>query len=221
MKTKENKKSKLGFVIVIVIVILLLLVVCFALKSKDHSSNSGKNASQGEVADENVFDGVLITAVDKKGKPIQNDFMIDGLILVGNRHSYDGLEEGSEEVIAKLAKNGYQTENIQSSFYLNEYIQFYVSASYEGDENDVRILVVPHHDIEKLQKMSHSDLEVLASEKGFVMNYVTPDPDNYFYVNEGYVSLDYPEGKYDVLFTYQNKIAYYIVINETKEPTEE
>ena len=32
--------------------------------------------------------------------------------------------------------------------------------------------------------------------------------------------MDYPEGKYDILFTYKGKLAYFINISETKEPTE-
>ena len=43
--------------------------------------------------------------------------------------------------------------------------------------------------------MKNIDLESLAFEKGFVSNYVTPDENNYNYVNEGYVSIDYPEMK--------------------------
>ena len=32
--------------------------------------------------------------------------------------------------------------------------------------------------------------------------------------------MDYPVGKYDILFTYKGKLAYFININETNEPTE-
>jgi len=33
--------------------------------------------------------------------------------------------------------------------------------------------------------------------------------------------MDYPEGKYDILFTYKGKLAYFISINESKEPQSE
>ena len=66
------------------------------------------------------------------------------------------------------------------------------------------------------------DYEVAAA-KGisttdeFVLDYKTPEEDNYKYVGEGYVHQDYKEGKYDILFTYKGKLAYFININETKE----
>ena len=33
--------------------------------------------------------------------------------------------------------------------------------------------------------------------------------------------MDYPEGNYDILFTYKGKLAYFININESKEPQSE
>ena len=68
--------------------------------------------------------------------------------------------------------------------------------------------------------MEYTALEELASEKGTIINYNNPDPDNYKYVGNGYVNQDYLEGKYDILFTYKGKIAYFINISEVKEPTE-
>ena len=69
--------------------------------------------------------------------------------------------------------------------------------------------------------MSLSKLEELANDNGgYVIDYQTPDTDNYKYVGNGYVNMDYPEGKYDILFMYKGKLAYFININETKEPTE-
>ena len=66
--------------------------------------------------------------------------------------------------------------------------------------------------------MSSAQLTDLANSKGFVLDFKTPDLENYRYVGENYVSQDYPEGMYDILFTYKGKLAYYININETKEP---
>ena len=69
--------------------------------------------------------------------------------------------------------------------------------------------------------MSLSKLEELANENGgFVLDYKTPEEDNYKYVGEGYVHQDYKEEKYLALFTYKRKITYYIPMNLTKEPTE-
>ena len=57
----------------------------------------------------------------------------------------------------------------------------------------------------------------LAEEKGTVIEYNKPEADNYKYVNNGYVSMDYPEGKYDISFVYKNKLAYFMTISLTKE----
>jgi hypothetical protein len=74
---------------------------------------------------------------------------------------------------------------------------------------------------EELEKMSYSNLEELATDNGgFVLDFNTPDAQNYMYFGEGYVNMDYPEGKYDILFTYKGKLAYFININLTKEPVE-
>ena len=166
-------------------------------------------------------DGTLTQIIDEEGNPKQTDFVIDGIILVGNRHSYAGLEAESEGIIEKLVSQGYKKEGINSSFYLNEYIQFYIDTKYSGSANDVKILVTPHKTVEELEKLSLTKLEELANENGgFVLDYKTPEADNYKYVGEGYVNMDYPEGKYDILFTYKGKLAYFINVNLTKEPIE-
>ena len=165
-------------------------------------------------------DGVLTQIVDEEGKPKQTDFVIDGIILVGNRHEYRP-ENPTEEIIDYFVKQGYNKEGINSSFYLNEYIQFYIDTKYSGSANDVKILVTPHKTVEELEKLSLTKLEELANENGgFVLDYKTPEADNYKYVGEGYVNMDYPEGKYDILFTYKGKLAYFINVNLTKEPIE-
>ncbi len=230
---EENKKSKTGLIILIIIILLLILfaVWYFLLRDKGETNNNNNNNNQqqegkkDEPKDNTGYeydykDGVLTQIVDKDGNPKQTYFIIDGVILVGNRHSYAGLEADTEGVVEKLAKEGYKKEGINSSFYLNEYIEVYLDTKYTGEENDVMILVVPNKEISEYEKMKYDDLEYLAQEKGAIMNYTTPDEVNFKYVNEGYVNIDYPEGKYMILFTYKGKIAYFINITETKEPTE-
>ncbi len=218
--------KKKVLLVIVTIFACLILVGCNSKTTKDSNSQNNntkensntekENATKKEAYEYDYKEGVLTQIVDEEGNPKQTDFIINGVILVGNRHSYDGLNAGDESIIETLSKNGYKKEGINSSFYLNEYIEFYLDTDYKGNENDVRILIVPHKPIEELEKV---DLELLASEKGAVMNYIEPDNNNYKYVNEGYVSIDYPEGKYDILFTYKGKIAYFISIDETKEPT--
>ena len=69
-------------------------------------------------------------------------------------------------------------------------------------------------------KITLHELTELASEKGAVLDYQTPDQENNKYIGDPYVNADYNEGKYDILFTYKGKLAYFINVNLIKEPTE-
>ena len=236
MENNEKKKSKVGLIIVIIIVILLLLfaVWFFLLRDKGTKNNNNTNNNNTEEKTDNkdekpkentgyeydYKDGVLTQIVDEEGNSKQIDFVIDGIILVGNRHEYRP-ENSTEEIIDYFVKQGYNKEGLNKDFYLGEWIQFYIDTKYSGSANDVKILVTPHKTVEELEKLSLTKLEELANENGgFVLDYKTPEADNYKYVGEGYVNMDYPEGKYDILFTYKGKLAYFINVNLTKEPTE-
>ncbi len=222
---------------------LLALVMCFALvgcgktNNNSNENNYDNNPQQttninddtintnDETANNqyeyNYFDGKLTQIVDEEGNPKQNDFVIDGIILVGNRHGYEGISADGEGIIEALVNNGYKKEGINKDFYLNEYIQFYLDTQYSESNDDVKIIVTPHKPVEELEKMSLPELEELAvNNGGFVLDYNTPDAENHMYIGEGYVNMDYPEGEYDILFTYKGNLAYFININETKEPME-
>ncbi len=222
---------------------ILALVMCFTLVGcGKNDSNSNENmydnnqqqaTSQNDETENlneetanneheyNYFDGNLTQIVDEEGNPKQNDFVIDGIILVGNRHSYEGIPTEGEGLLEALSKNGYPKEGINKDFYLNEYIQFYLDTQYSGENSDVKIIVTPHKTVEELEQMSLPELEEFAvNNGGFVLDYNTPDAENHKYVGEGYVNMDYPEGEYDILFTYKGNLAYFININETKEPME-
>lgn len=237
MENNEKKKSNVGLIIVIIIIILLLLfaVWFFLLRDKGTTNNNNTNnnntSEKTDKKDEKTDnktgyeydyrDGVLTQIVDEEGNPKQTDFVIDGIILVGNRHSYEGVDPESEGFMNKLVAKGYKKEDIYSDFYLNEWIELYIDTKYSGSESDVKILITPHKTVEELEKMSLSKLEELANDNGgYVIDYKTPETDNYKYVGNGYVNMDYPEGKYDILFTYKGKLAYFINVNLTKEPTE-
>ena len=237
MENNEKKKSNVGLIIVIIIIILLLLfaVWFFLLRDKGTTNNNNTNnnntSEKTDKKDEKTDnktgyeydyrDGVLTQIVDEEGNPKQTDFVINGIILVGNRHSYEGVDPESEGFMNKLVAKGYKKEDIYSDFYLNEWIEFYIDTKYSGAESDVKILITPHKTVEELEKMSLSKLEELANDNGgYVIDYKTPEADNYKYVGNGYVNMDYPEGKYDILFTYKGKLAYFINVNLTKEPTE-
>ena len=231
----EEKKSKAGIIIVIIILLLIALfaVWYFVLRNdtkpvpKNNNNTEEKKPKDDDTPKNNTGyeydykDGVLTQIVDEEGNPKQTDFVINGLILVGNRHSYAGLEAGVEGVLEKLVAQGYKKEGINSSFYLNEYIEFYIDTDYVGSDNDVKIIVVPHKTVDEYEKMSIVDLATLAEDNGgFIITYQKPDEDNYKYVGEGYVNMDYPEGKYDIIFAYKGKVAYFVELSLIKEPTE-
>ncbi len=215
------------------LVSLLTIVLCFTLvgcgekdknnENNNNGSNNNQNENNGnkEGYEYTYTDGVLTPIVDEEGNPKQTDFVIDGIILVGNRHSYEGVDPESEGIMNKLVAKGYKKEGIYSDFYLNEWIEFYIDTKYSKAASDVKVLVTPHKTVEELEKMSYSKLEELAtSNGGFVLDFNTPDAQNYMYFGNGYVNMDYPEGKYDILFTYKGKLAYFININLTKEDAE-
>ena len=232
MEEQEEKKSKVGLIIIIIIILLLILfaVWYFLLRDKGETNNNGNNnQQQEEKKDEpketkgyqyDYREGVLTPIVDENGIPKQNDFVIDGIILIGNRHDYRG-DDDTMEIIDYFVQKGYNKEGLNSSFYLNEWIEMYLDTKYTGNTSDVKIVVVPHKKVEELELLSLTQLEELANEKGgFVLDYKTPEEDNHKYIGNGYVNMDYPEGKYDILFTYKGKIAYFITIELVKEPAE-
>ena len=218
-----------------VLISVLAIFVCLTLvgcgkkdetkgSKDDNAGNTGEKQATSKAPENGTKheyfydDGVLYQIVDDEEKPKQTDFVIDGLILVGNRHEYRG-EDDTISIMDTLVKEGYKKKDLYSAFYLSEWIEFYIDTKYNGSNNDVKIITVPYKPITELESMSLSKLEEYANENGgFVLNYETPDKDNYKYVGNGYVHPDYKEGKYLALFTYKGKIAYYIPMNLTKEP---
>lgn len=235
MENNEKKKSNVGLIIIIIIIILLLLfaVWFFLLRDKGTTNNNNTNNNNTEEKidkkDEKTDnktgyeydyrDGVLTQIVDEEGNPKQTEFVIDGIILIGNRHSYYDTDD-TDTILNHFVKQGYKKEGINSSFYQNEHIEMYLDTKYNGSTSNVKVLITPHKPVEELEKMSISELITLAEEKGAVLDYQTPDEENSKYIGDPYVNADYPEGKYDILFTYKGKLAYFINVNLAKEPTE-
>ena len=210
-----------------ILISVFALIMCIALVGcgkKEENNNNNNQSSNGtnnstEKYEYTYKDGVLTQIVDEEGNPKQTDFVIDGIILSGNRHFYN--EEDADGNIEYLSKQGYKKEGLNKDFYLNEWIEFYIDTKYSESNSNIKILVTPHKTVEEFEKLSLYKLEELATENGgFVLDYQTPEEDNYKYVGNGYVNMDYPEGKYDILFTYKGQLAYFVNITETKEPVE-
>ncbi len=216
-------KKKL-LISVLALVMCITLVGCGKAENNNNNNNNNNQSNNGSNANEKYEytykDGVLTTIVDEEGKPKQTDFVIDGIILVGNHHEYRP-DNSTEEIIDYLVKQGYNKEGLNKDFYLGEWIEFYIDTKYSKPVDDVKIIVAPHKTVEELEKLSLDKLEELATENGgFVLDYKTPEESEHKLVGSGYVHQDYKEGKYDILFTYKGKLAYFININVTKKPAE-
>ena len=229
---KERKKSKLLLIIIIIIILLLIGLALWFFIFRDKGGETGDGGktgdNSGKVVDDkpkdkktheyNYKNGVLAQIVDEDGNPKQTEFVIDGLILVGNHHSYAGETEGSEAIMEKLVKDGYKKEGINSSFYLNEWIEIYLDTKYAGNTKNVDVVLAPHKTVEEWEKMTKVEvMEYALQNGGYTIVYETPDAENYKYVNNGYVNEDYPAGAYDLLFFYKDKLAYFVNLSLTKE----
>ena len=213
-----KKKLLIG---VFTLVLCITLTACGSKKEENNNNNGGNGGTNNSTSkvEYNYKDGVLTQIVDEEGNPKQTDFVIDGIILSGNRHFYN--EEDADGNIEYLSKQGYKKEGLNKDFYLNEWIEFYIDTKYSESNSNIKILVTPHKTVEELEKLSLSKLEELATENGgFVLDYKTPEESEHKLVGSGYVHQDYKDGKYDILFTYKGKLAYFININLIKEPTE-
>ena len=221
-------------IILSIILVILLIAGLFVLTgcgNKENENNATYQAEESTQTDGNakkvsedtnifhstdsVFDYELgnLCTIREDLVPVAPEFKIKGIILVGNRHSDYSIE-------SLLNDGGYKLYDINSSFYLNEQIEFYLDTDYSGSNSDINILVTPHDIMENYQQLDLSDIKKIAEEKGFVLDYKTPEKNNYNYIGNGYVSLDYPEGMYDILFFYKGKLAYYLCIDLKTEPTE-
>ena len=136
MENNEKKKSNVGLIIVIIIIILLLLFAVWFFLLRDKGTTNNNNANNNNTSEKtdkkdektdnktgyeyDYRDGVLTQIVDEEGNPKQTDFVIDGIILVGNRHGYAGLEAESEEIIEKLVSQGYKKEGIKLLYCIQE-----------------------------------------------------------------------------------------------------
>lgn len=193
-----------------IFVLVLGLAGC-GNKEKDEEEKEEINTEVEEGYRYGYTLGTLTRILDTKGNPKQTDFIINGILLFGNRHEYS-------KDISEAAKEGYLKTKVNSSFYLNEYISIYMDADYKGSASNIKILAVPHASMEAYEALEYSQLEEVATKSGgFIIDCQDPDEDNYKYVGEGYISIDSKPGNYDILFTYKGKIAYFIEVALTKE----
>lgn len=233
----EKKKSNVGLIIIIIIVILLLLfaVWFFLLRDKgtNNTGNNGNNNTQqtdgnGNKTDTNTnatekreYDytlGVLNQIVDEEGKPEQTDFVINGMILVGRDHTYNG-NSNFDENVEYFVKQGFKKSGINSSFYAGELFDIYLDSTYTGSNSDLKFFIAKHRNIEEYSEIDMSNLEKYALGGG-IHEYDTPDKNDNNWLVELGTSTGDETGKYDLIFVYKGKIAYFMVFELTANPNE-
>ena len=226
MENKEQKKSNIGLIIILIIILLLILfgVWFFLLRGNNNTNgetnNGNKQQEQSNTTNTNndkysYRQGELTQIVDEEGNPKQTDFIINGLILVGNRHDYSDLSE-EKATIEILSEKGYNKTGLMSKFYIGEWIEMYMDTTYTKE--DIKVYLTSHKNVEEWETMSASKIEEVAlNQNGGKMEYQKPDEENYKYVGNICTTGDAKEGDYDILILYKDKLAYFIEVNLTKE----
>ena len=225
-------------IVLYALLIIVLFLIFLTLKDKGsksepvnntaYTSDSDKDQKQTRNSAKNGLDpysyrnGALQAFIDNNGQPRQTEFVINGLILTGNRHGQNKYAQDNSP--DNLIDKGFKTRNLFSSFWLNEYISIYIDTEYSGPVEDVKIIAAPHQVAKVWEKMSPEELLQAGQTEngGFIMEYHQPQTDNHNFIGEQYVSLDHGKaGKYDILFIYKDKPAYFVVIDMTLEAPEE
>ena len=218
------KNKILPIILMVLAVLFIILGLCFFIINGNKKEKETKEPEQNEEKQYKNYDqyvdryGLLIPMSDDNWKPLQEEFIIKGIILIGNKHSYYELEKGAENAIEMAVKNGYEEEGINSFFYLGENIKFYMDTKYSGKPEDVKIFVVPLMKKKELREISYADLKQKAEQNGFMIDYQKPDEANYKYVGENSVSEDKQAGQFDIVVTYKKKVAYYMDMIVSIEP---
>ena len=198
--------------ILLAIIICLALVFSFAACGKKAQPEETVPASEAEsesapaqgdetlpssAAGDNYTLGTLVTVNG------ETPFVINGLRLDGNRSA--GENNGRP----------YATEGIRSGFFLDERISFYIDTPYSNpDSEDAKVLCLPHRSFDKYENIPFDEL---AEEAAFCETFTGQESEEISCFDPYVFSEEFGEGDYDILFTYQDKIVYYIVINLTPE----
>ena len=113
-----NKKFLIIALIVVLIIGLFILNRCGGKEDTDTTTSSNTDSASKNVSsdtnDEKQDDkydyipGVLYEIINDDGEPIQTDFVIDGIILIGNKQTYPeaGGTETPIEALSKTSTTG-------------------------------------------------------------------------------------------------------------------
>ena len=137
----------------------------------------------------------------------QNDLVIKGLIVNtgSGHHEYPSLEE--------LVAKGYQTEGLNSEYFVNEWIEVY--GEIEGNK-PLQMIVLPNDPAVDYTKLKTADLLTAVENlpTPIFAEEVTPDAENYGRLGSFYVHQDYYQpGLYNVFFASGDNICSMVQLN--------
>ena len=213
----NNVKKKDNKMLIIVVGLIVLALLLFALwffvlkgeNKKENTTNTNNTNTENETKDvepkKGEYDytkGVLHT-VDGSSK-----FVIKGVMLVGKEREELGyMDKYAEET-------GFKTKDLKTKFELGEWINIYLDTEFVANEDEARIYITPHKTIEEHQQLDIEGLNSNALEAGgFFFVYRQTDYRNFNFAGNGLVEKGSQPGTYDILFTLEGKILYYIVID--------
>jgi hypothetical protein len=167
-------------------------------------ANADGNAKTSAVVTDGSKCGVLQKVTD------QNDFELRGLILTtgSGHHNYPSVED--------QLKDGYKTEGLCSTYYLNEWFEIYADC-----DKAVNIYVVQNQPDADYAAMTEADLQKI-DESAAYSNSVTdavPDAENNGQLWSTYVNGELDAGLYNICFVSGGKLCYLVQI--TLEPETE
>jgi len=200
---------KKAFAIIICLALIFSLAACGGKVQPEETEPASSEAEitaasetetvtlPSSAAEDNYTLGTLVTVNG------ETPFVINGLRLDGNRSA--GENNGRP----------YATEGIRSGFFLDERISFYIDTPYSNpDSEDAKVLCLPHRSFNKYENIPFDEL---AEEAAFCETFTGQESEEISCFDPYVFSEEFGEGDYDVLFTYQGGIVYYIVINLTPE----
>ena len=159
-----------------------------------------------------AYSGPTLTAEQRNPKPgvVYAVNSCTPFTLLGLRLDGDGSQEGNGQALA--------LKGIRSSFKSGEKIQFYINGAnaLDGAENilanKLRIFCLPHRDAKDYIIMNADSVAAVSAFSDYYKdapyggwnfeNSVSNDEQNRF-----------PAGLYDILFYYEDTLAYYVMIN--------
>ncbi len=169
-------------------------------------ANNGSTAQQPAVITDGSKCGVLQKAAE------QDALTLKGLILTtgSGHHDYPAIDE--------LMKDGWKTDGLYSTYYLNEWIEVYADCGQE-----VSLYVVKNQPDTDYAAMTEADLIKISEAEAYpnAAAGLKPDAENNGLLTSFYVHQEMGEGLYNMCFVSGGKICCLVQLMLEPEPAAE